>query len=168
MIVWSLECMCQLAPTLEPTYIYIYIYSRTCGSQISDMWQPTSMSTHQSPTFPSNLYPYHTHQQPSMPTHVIQIAPMYSKIITLPIISHPCPPMNNNITPMPTQNPWAWTWVWAPNVGLCYPPTYIVIIYLHECHVHLRNYCFMMSGMFTKTRTCRWIGNLATIGYKAI
>ena len=26
--------------------------------------------------------------------------------------------MNNNIEPMPTQNPWAW--VWAPNVGLCY------------------------------------------------
>jgi hypothetical protein len=25
--------------------------------------------------------------------------------------------MNNNIAPMPTQNPWAW--VWAPNVGLC-------------------------------------------------
>jgi len=22
--------------------------------------------------------------------------------------AHPCPPMNNNITPMPTQNPWAW------------------------------------------------------------
>jgi hypothetical protein len=21
---------------------------------------------------------------------------------------HPCPPMNNNIAPMPTQNPWAW------------------------------------------------------------
>jgi hypothetical protein len=31
-----------------------------------------------------------------------------------------CPPMNNNIAPMPTQNPWAWAWVWAPNVGLCY------------------------------------------------
>jgi hypothetical protein len=30
-----------------------------------------------------------------------------------------CPPMSNNIAPMPTQNPWAWTWVWAPNVGLC-------------------------------------------------
>jgi hypothetical protein len=29
-----------------------------------------------------------------------------------------CPPMINNIAPMPTQNPWAW--VWAPNVGL-YP-----------------------------------------------
>ena len=22
--------------------------------------------------------------------------------------AHPCPPMNNNIAPMPTQNPWAW------------------------------------------------------------
>jgi hypothetical protein len=32
--------------------------------------------------------------------------------------AHPCPPMNNNIAPMPTQNPWAWAWVWAPNVGL--------------------------------------------------
>jgi hypothetical protein len=31
--------------------------------------------------------------------------------------AHPCPPMNNNIAPMPTQNPCAW--VWAPNVGLC-------------------------------------------------
>src|ERR1700684_1120128 len=47
--------------------------------------------------------------------------------------AHPCPPMNNNIAPMPTQNPWAWVWapkptqnpwawVWAPNVGLrCVP-----------------------------------------------
>ena len=25
--------------------------------------------------------------------------------------AHPCPPMNNNTAPMPTQNPWAW----APN-----------------------------------------------------
>jgi hypothetical protein len=24
------------------------------------------------------------------------------------IDAHPCPPMNNNITPMLTQNPWAW------------------------------------------------------------
>jgi hypothetical protein len=33
--------------------------------------------------------------------------------------AHPCPPMNNNITPMPTQNPWhGWAWVWAPNGGL--------------------------------------------------
>ena len=45
---------------------------------------------------------------PPMPTHAIQIAPMYSKNVTLSIISHPCPPMNNNISPMPTQNPWAW------------------------------------------------------------
>jgi hypothetical protein len=22
--------------------------------------------------------------------------------------AHPCPPMNNNVAPMPTQNPWAW------------------------------------------------------------
>ena len=22
--------------------------------------------------------------------------------------AHPCPPMNNNIAPMPTQNPWVW------------------------------------------------------------
>jgi hypothetical protein len=22
--------------------------------------------------------------------------------------ANPCPPMNNNIAPMPTQNPWAW------------------------------------------------------------
>jgi hypothetical protein len=22
--------------------------------------------------------------------------------------AHSCPPMNNNIAPMPTQNPWAW------------------------------------------------------------
>jgi hypothetical protein len=22
--------------------------------------------------------------------------------------AHPCPPMNNNIAPMPTQNPWLW------------------------------------------------------------
>ena len=28
-----------------------------------------------------------------------------------------CPPMNNNIAPMPTQNPWAWE-VWAPNAKL--------------------------------------------------
>jgi hypothetical protein len=31
------------------------------------------------------------------------------------IILHPCPPINNNMAPMPTQNPWAW----APDVGLC-------------------------------------------------
>ena len=33
--------------------------------------------------FPSNLYPYpnHNHQQQPMPTHAIQIAPMYSKIV---------------------------------------------------------------------------------------
>jgi hypothetical protein len=24
------------------------------------------------------------------------------------IDAHPCPPMNNNTAPMPTQNPWAW------------------------------------------------------------
>jgi hypothetical protein len=36
--------------------------------------------------------------------------------------AYPCPPMNNNIAPMPTQNPWAWAWVWAPNVGLCSHP----------------------------------------------
>jgi hypothetical protein len=55
------------------------------------------------------------------------------------IISNPCPPMNNNIEPMPTHahpwtiisNPcppkthghgwvWAWAWMWAPNVGLWY------------------------------------------------
>jgi hypothetical protein len=30
--------------------------------------------------------------------------------------AHPCPLLNNNIAPMPTQNPW----VWAPNVGLCF------------------------------------------------
>jgi hypothetical protein len=22
--------------------------------------------------------------------------------------AHPCPPMNNNIAPVPTQNPWVW------------------------------------------------------------
>jgi hypothetical protein len=116
--------------------------------------------------FPSNLYPYpnHNHQHRSMPTHAIQIAPVYQKLC-LPTYTrswldqthkrsfivigfspkrflvsvfptskkfdsdleldagvhktdaHPCPPMNNNIAPMATQNPWAW--VWAPNVGLC-------------------------------------------------
>jgi hypothetical protein len=30
---------------------------------------------------------------------------------TLTIILHPCPPMNNNIAPMPTQNPWVWVGV---------------------------------------------------------
>jgi hypothetical protein len=41
--------------------------------------------------------------------------------------AHPCPPMNNNIAPMPTQNPWVWVSMGmgmgmgmggAPNVGL--------------------------------------------------
>jgi hypothetical protein len=35
----------------------------------------------------------------------------------------PMPTMNNNIAPMPTQNPWAWAWVRAPNVGLWREPT---------------------------------------------
>jgi hypothetical protein len=26
----------------------------------------------------------------------------------MPTHAHSCPPMNNNIAPMPTQNPWAW------------------------------------------------------------
>ena len=47
---------------------------------------------------------------PPMPTHAIQITPMYSKIITLPIISHMCPPKTRGH---------GWAWVWAPNVGLC-------------------------------------------------
>jgi hypothetical protein len=104
--------------------------------------------------FPSNLYPYpnHNHQHRSMPTHAIQIAPVYQKLC-LPTYTrswldqthkrsfivigfspkrflvsvfptskkfdsdleldarmyktdaHPCPHMNNNITPMPIQNP---------------------------------------------------------------
>ena len=98
----------------------------------------------QSPTFPSILYPYpdHTHHQrpmpthahpqhdmcPHMTTHAIQIAPMYSTMVTLPIIlpitSHPCQPMNNIIAYMPTQNPWAW--VWAPNAGLWYVPSHSI------------------------------------------
>ena len=32
---------------------------------------------------------------PPMPIRGIQIAPMYSKIVTLPIISHPCPPKSH-------------------------------------------------------------------------
>ena len=35
--------------------------------------------------------------------------------------AHSCPPTNNNIAPMPTQNPWAWAW--TPNVGLCFLPS---------------------------------------------
>ena len=35
--------------------------------------------------------------------------------------------INDNIAPMPTQNPWAWAWVWAPNVGLWY------IVTRNEC-----------------------------------
>ena len=46
-----------------------------------------------------------------VPTHAIQIAPMYSKIVTLPIISHPCPPKTHGH---------GWAWAWAPNVGLCW------------------------------------------------
>ena len=44
--------------------------------------QVTSMST-RAQHFPSNLYPYpdHNHQQRPMPTHAIQIASMYSKIV---------------------------------------------------------------------------------------
>jgi hypothetical protein len=37
-----------------------------------------------------------------------------------------CPLMNNNITPMPTQNPW----LWAPNVGLRSLPIYMMCIIL--------------------------------------
>ena len=58
------------------------------------------------------LYPYpnHTHQQWPMPIHALQIVPMYSIFVTLPIISHPCPPKTHGHE---------WAWVWAPNVGLC-------------------------------------------------
>ena len=67
-----------------------------------------------------------THQQQPMHTHAIQIAAMYSEIIILliilPKILHPCPPMNNNIAPCPTQNPWEW----APNVGLWRPARWCV------------------------------------------
>jgi hypothetical protein len=34
--------------------------------------------------------------------------PMLNHAHPWTIISHPCPLMNNNIAPMPTQNPWAW------------------------------------------------------------
>jgi len=37
--------------------------------------------------------------------------------------AHPCPPMNNIIAPMPTQNPWAWAWVWAPKFRALVPCT---------------------------------------------
>ena len=39
--------------------------------------------------------------------------------------AHPRPPMNNNIAPMPTQNPWAW--IWAPNVGLCFTHEHVTM-----------------------------------------
>ena len=61
------------------------------------------------------MYPHqdhtHRHHHRPMPTHAIQIAPMYSKIVTLPIISHSCPPKTHG-------HGWIWAWVWAPNVGL--------------------------------------------------
>ena len=60
--------------------------------------------------------PYHAYPCPpiawQLPTHAIQIVPMYSKNVTLPIIlsiiSHPCPLKTHGH---------GWAWVWAPNVG---------------------------------------------------
>ena len=59
----------------------------------------------------------HTHTTPISsdlcPPMLFKFAPMYSKIVTLPIklpiISHPCPPKSHEHG-----------WAWAPNVGLCY------------------------------------------------
>jgi hypothetical protein len=79
------------------------------------LWLTLSKAQH----LPSNLYPYpnHNHRQRPMSTHSMTCAhpcpPITWHVLTH---AHPCPPMNNNIAPMPTQNPWVW--VWAPNVGL--------------------------------------------------
>jgi hypothetical protein len=40
-------------------------------------------------------------------TH-LEAMPIHAHLETIPTHAHPCPPMNNNIEPMPTQNPWAW------------------------------------------------------------
>ena len=45
------------------------------------------------------------------------VLPICTNTHTTPISNDLCPPMNNNITPMPTKTPWAW--VWTPNVWHC-------------------------------------------------
>ena len=60
-----------------------------------------------------NRYVYHRlHAQevasslePNISFEFVPIPTPQPSIVTHP---HPCPPMNKNITPMPTQNPWAW------------------------------------------------------------
>ena len=86
--------------------------------------------------------------------------------------AHPCPPMNNNIAPMPTYaHPWTmtshpcppkthgyeWAWAWAPNVGLCLavdgdlhlrPSRESRMIYFRNCVLHskvLRRRSWMSS-----------------------
>jgi hypothetical protein len=40
--------------------------------------------------------------------------------------AHPCPPMNNSIAPMPTQNPWAWV-----NMGMSMGTQCRALLYIH-------------------------------------
>ena len=50
--------------------------------------------------------PTHAHPCYSNCAHVLKNCNITNNIA--PIYAHPCLPMNNNIAPMPTQNPWAW------------------------------------------------------------
>jgi hypothetical protein len=65
--------------------------------------------------------------------------------------AHPSPPMNSNITPMPTQNLWAWVWVWAPNVDLCcIVITQLLLLTLFNVVIVLWNFldvCATIGGM---------------------
>jgi hypothetical protein len=57
-----------------------------------------------------------------------------------------CPPVNNNISPMPTQNPWhGWAWAWAPNVGLwCFWNEFVICSRISIWSV----YCESFKGCF--------------------
>ena len=58
-------------------------------------------------------FPFKLHPCPPVPTHSMNrqrfVLGVGSSLATnTSIHAHPCPPMNLNIAPMPTQNPWAW------------------------------------------------------------
>jgi hypothetical protein len=64
------------------------------------------------------------------------------------------PPMDNNIEPLPTQNPWAWVWVWAPDVGLCYTLSVFLLLYLHVSKVCNNEHgVYGLSRIFTPLST---------------
>ena len=78
--------------------------------------------------------------------------------------------MNNNIAPMPTQNPWAW--VWAPNVGLWSTQTPCGCQLLDVC---LPLLCWVSPGRHVSSsysccllhmRGCRgWLARVPELGH---